>query len=125
MLREDVVEAIREGEFHIYAVTTISEGLEVLTGSPAGEPLADGTYPEGTVTSRVAKRLLELTQSMRGYYADVLAGGIHTDRFDQRQGRLSLAGNGSQDSGMGTGAAGAGIAHGVLFGGEPQVRSDQ
>ena len=74
MLREDVVEAIREGKFHIYAVKTISEGLEVLTGYPAGEPRVDGTYPEGTVNYLVAKRLLELNQSMRGYYAEVLAG---------------------------------------------------
>jgi predicted ATP-dependent protease len=74
MLREDVVEAIREGKFHIYAVKTISEGLEVLTGYPAGEPQVDGTYPEGTVNYLVAKRLLELNQSMRGYYAEVLAG---------------------------------------------------
>ncbi|MFB3097464.1 MAG: S16 family serine protease, partial [Dehalococcoidia bacterium] len=74
MLREEVVEAIREGKFHIYAVKTISEGLEVLTGYPAGEPQVDGTYPEGTVNYLVAKRLLELNQSMRGYYAEVLAG---------------------------------------------------
>ena len=74
MLREDVVEAIREGMFHIYAIKTIGEGLEVLTGYPAGEPRVDGTYPEGTVNYLVAKRLLELNQSMRGYYAEVLAG---------------------------------------------------
>ena len=74
MLREEVVEAIREGKFHIYAVKTISEGLEVLTGYPAGEPRVDGSYPEGTVNYLVAKRLLELNQSMRGYYAEVLAG---------------------------------------------------
>jgi len=74
MLREEVVEAIREGKFHIYAVKTISEGLEVLTGYPAGEPQVDGTYPKGTVNYLVAKRLLELNQSMRGYYAEVLAG---------------------------------------------------
>ena len=74
MLREDVVEAIREGKFHIYAVKTIEEGLEVLTGYPAGEHLDDSTYPEGTVNYLVAKRLLELNQSMRGYYGEILAG---------------------------------------------------
>ena len=46
----------------------------MLTGYPAGEPQVDGTYPEGTVNYLVAKRLLELNQSMRGYYAEVLAG---------------------------------------------------
>ncbi len=74
MLREKIVEATWDGKFHIYAVKTISEGLEVLTGYPAGEPQVDGTYPEGTVNYLVAKRLLELNQSMRGYYGEVLAG---------------------------------------------------
>ncbi len=46
----------------------------MLTGYPAGEHLVDGTYPEGTVNYLVAKRLLELNQSMRGYYGEVLAG---------------------------------------------------
>ena len=56
MLRDDVVEAIREGMFHIYAVKTIDEGLEVLTGVPAGEADDTGAYPEGTVNYLVAKR---------------------------------------------------------------------
>ena len=55
------------------AVKTISEGLEVLTGYPAGELQVDGTYPEGAVNYLVARRLLELNQSMRGYYGEVLA----------------------------------------------------
>ena len=37
MLRDDVVEAIRDRKFHIYAVKSIGEGIEVLTGVPAGE----------------------------------------------------------------------------------------
>ncbi len=74
MLREDLVKEIREGNFHIYAVKTIDQGLEVLTGYPPGELQADGTYPEGTVNYLVARRLLELNQSMRGYYGEVLAG---------------------------------------------------
>ena len=74
MLHDDVVEAVREGQFHIYAVKTIDEGSEVLTGVPAGEPAADGSFPEGTVNYLVRKRLAELAGSLRGFYAEVLGG---------------------------------------------------
>jgi predicted ATP-dependent protease len=74
MLREDVVEAIRDGKFHIYAVKTINEGIEILTGHPAGEKQPDGRFPEGTVNYLADKRLRELNQSMRGYYGELLSG---------------------------------------------------
>ena len=73
MLREDVVGAIRDGEFHIYSVATIDEGIEILTGHPAGERQPDGSYPAGTVNYLVDQRLGELSDSMRGYYGDLLA----------------------------------------------------
>jgi len=72
MLREDVVEAIRDGKFHIYAVRSIDEGIEILTGHQAGELLGDGTYPDGSISYLIDKRLKELSQSMRGYYGDLL-----------------------------------------------------
>ena len=75
MLREDVVEAIRVGMFHIYAVKTIDEGLEVLTGVPAGEADTSGAFPEGTVNYLVAKRLGELNDSMRGYFQGLVSNG--------------------------------------------------
>jgi hypothetical protein len=49
MLRTDVVEACEAGEFHVYAVATVQEALEVLTGRPAGVRDADGDYPEGSL----------------------------------------------------------------------------
>ena len=73
MLREDVAEAIKEGKFNIYAAKTIDEGLEILTGMPAGERQADGSFPEGTINRLVDQRLRELHQSMRGYYGDLVA----------------------------------------------------
>jgi len=73
MLRDDVVDAIREGKFHVYAIKSIDEGLEILTDYPAGERGADGTFPEGTVNHLVEQRLGELDQSMRGYYQGLLA----------------------------------------------------
>jgi len=73
MLRHDVVQAVKEGQFHIYSVKTIDEGLEILTGRPAGERNAEGSYPEGTVNSLVEKRLGELHESMRGYFEGLVA----------------------------------------------------
>jgi ATP-dependent Lon protease len=56
MLREDVVEACKRGDFHIYAVATIHEAIEILTGVPAGERTAEGDYPEGTVLAQAVAR---------------------------------------------------------------------
>ena len=75
MLRSDVVEAIKEGKFHIYAVKTIDEGLEILTGRAAGEAGASGAFPEGTVNYLIAKRLGELNDSMRGYFQGMISKG--------------------------------------------------
>lgn len=57
MLRQDIVEACKSGMFHIYPVSTIDEGIEILTGLPAGESDADGNYPENTINGKVQKRL--------------------------------------------------------------------
>ncbi|HCP23762.1 MAG TPA: ATP-dependent protease, partial [Dehalococcoidia bacterium] len=75
MLRDDVVEAVREGTFHVYAVKTVDEGLEILTGKPAGKANAAGVYPKGSVNHLIAKRFGELNDSMRGYYQGVFANG--------------------------------------------------
>lgn len=70
MLRQDVVETVRKGNFHIYAVETIDQGIELLTGLPAGELQEDGSYPPGTINRRVADRLAELAKIRRSYDAD-------------------------------------------------------
>ncbi len=57
VLRKDVVQAIRDKHFHLYRVRTIEEGIEVLTGVPAGEPDADLCYPQGTVFGKVREKL--------------------------------------------------------------------
>ncbi|MCE5259277.1 MAG: AAA family ATPase [Chloroflexi bacterium] len=59
MLREDIVQAVRDGRFHIYSVSTIEEGIEILTGIPAGETDSSGKYPEGSVYAQVDARLAE------------------------------------------------------------------
>ena len=65
MLRGEVVEAIAAGRFHVYAVGTIDEGIEILTGLPAGEADHDGHYPEGTINGRVASTLRAFTERVR------------------------------------------------------------
>jgi len=67
MLKEEVVEAIRRGLFHIYPVKTINEGIEVLTGVKAGERRPDGTYEEGTINQLVQKRLSEMAERIKEF----------------------------------------------------------
>lgn len=62
MLRRDVVDAVQSGTFHIYAVKTIDEGIEILMGVPAGERDASGKFPKGSVNERVESRLIELAE---------------------------------------------------------------
>lgn len=70
MLKEEVVEAVEQGLFHIWAVDTIDEGIEVLTGVPAGAWLPDGTYEEGSVNDRVNRRLDQLAELMAQFGED-------------------------------------------------------
>jgi len=63
MLRQDVIDAVTDGEFHIYPVETVDQGIEILTGLPAGERDEEGNYPEGSVNYLVEKRLRELAET--------------------------------------------------------------
>ncbi|MBM3241945.1 hypothetical protein FJZ31_37210 [Candidatus Poribacteria bacterium] len=67
MLREEIIEAVEAGKFHIYPVDTIDQGIEILTGKEAGYPLQDGTYPQGSVNAAVSARLGELAENWREY----------------------------------------------------------
>lgn len=62
MLRQDIVEACAAGKFHIYPITTIDEGVELLTGIPAGERNKRGAYPKGSINQRVETRLRYLAR---------------------------------------------------------------
>jgi lon-related putative ATP-dependent protease len=57
MLRRDVVTAAAEGRFAVIPIDTVDQGLELLTGIPAGQPDADGNYPIGTLNQRIAAGL--------------------------------------------------------------------
>jgi predicted ATP-dependent protease len=67
MLREEVMSAVEESRFHVYAVETIDQGIQILTGIPAGERAPDGDFPEGTVHQAVKARLQELAESLERY----------------------------------------------------------
>ena len=73
MLRDDVVESVRRGEFHVYAVDTVDEAIELLTGASAGERQPDGSYPEGSVNARVHARLHEMVDAMRQFGSPLAA----------------------------------------------------
>jgi predicted ATP-dependent protease len=75
MLREDVVEAVRGGRFHVWAVDTVDDGIEVLTGTKAGEADADGRFPEGTVNGLTERTLRRFAESFRDFAAGGSAAG--------------------------------------------------
>ena len=56
-LSDEIVETVKSGKFHIYPVNSIDEGIEILTGIPAGKQNEDGTYEEGTINYLVYKKL--------------------------------------------------------------------
>jgi predicted ATP-dependent protease len=58
MLKREIILAVENGQFHIYQVTTVDEGIEILTGIPAGVTDEQGDYPEDSVYGRVQKKLL-------------------------------------------------------------------
>jgi lon-related putative ATP-dependent protease len=69
MLREDVVEAVRQGEFRVYAVETIDQGIEVLTGRQAGERGPDGRFSDGSINQLVEARLAGMAEVVRRFGA--------------------------------------------------------
>lgn len=65
MLKDDVIKAIKEDKFHIYAVKTIDEGIEILTGVSAGKKDKEGNYPKDTIHYLVNERLEELYEKSK------------------------------------------------------------
>ncbi|MCH7905981.1 MAG: AAA family ATPase [Chloroflexi bacterium] len=66
-LRPDVVKAVEKGEFRVYAVKTIDDGIEVLTGVSAGKLGARGRYPKTTVNALVSERLRQMAEGMKAF----------------------------------------------------------
>ena len=69
MLRDDVIEAAAAGRFHIYGIKTIDQGIEVLTGVPAGKRGKNGTFTAGSINRMVDDRLIALAEARRAFAA--------------------------------------------------------
>ena len=81
MLKPEVIDAVREGRFHVWAIEHVDQGIELLTGVAAGEQLSDGTYPEGTVHYLVDKRLRALADIAKEFAAPSAA----TTKAEERE----------------------------------------
>lgn len=75
MLTDDVVAAVEQGRFHVWAIDTIEEGIELLTGLPAGERGADGRYTAGSLFDRVDSRIRRLARQYAYWRGGSGAGG--------------------------------------------------
>jgi len=67
MLREDILDAVAAGKFHLWPVARIEQGIEILTGMPAGNRNGSGKFEERTVFARVDERLGEMARTMKGF----------------------------------------------------------
>lgn len=67
MLREDILQAVEEGKFNIYSISTVDQAIELLTGIDAGELSKEGEYPEDSINGRVMRRLDELAKLRQEY----------------------------------------------------------
>ncbi|HWQ25156.1 MAG TPA: AAA family ATPase [Chlorobaculum sp.] len=70
MLRSDIVKAVESGLFSIYPVSHVDQGIEILTGVPAGEPVAGGAWPPGTVNAMVFERLKAMAEKQKSFASD-------------------------------------------------------
>ncbi len=87
MLRRDIVAAVDDGRFHVYAVDDVDQAMELLAGLPAGERGAKGRYPARSVNGLVAHRLASLATAARRFGAPAAPGG--RGRAPGRPGRRS------------------------------------
>ncbi len=67
MLKDEVVAAVKKGQFHIYPVASIAQGIEVLTDVKAGERKSDGSFEKGTINYLVQARLLDMAEKVKEY----------------------------------------------------------
>lgn len=81
MLRPDVVEAVEKGRFHVYAVRTVDQGIEILSGARAGRRLKDGRYQLGTIHGLVDERLRKFLSELRN------SENGHEDGEEEKKGK--------------------------------------
>src|SRR5216683_1091813 len=67
MLREDILEAVAGGQFHIWPVAQVEQGIELLTGMAAGKKNGDGKFEPGTVLALIDERLSEMAKTLKEF----------------------------------------------------------
>ena len=82
MLRADVVQAVKDGLFQVFPIETVDEGVEVLTGYPAGVRDEDGEFPEGSMNHKVEARLLTFAEEALAYREPSDEDGVSTSHED-------------------------------------------
>jgi predicted ATP-dependent protease len=80
VLRADVAQAIVDGQFHLYAVSSVAHGVEVLTGIPCGDRDEAGRFPASSVFGRVERRIIEIAERLRE-----AEGHVHHDGHDNHE----------------------------------------
>ncbi|MFC1529208.1 Lon protease family protein [Gemmatimonadota bacterium] len=78
-LKDEVIEAVEAGQFSIYPIEHVDQGIELLTGIEAGEQLEDGTWTEGSINNLVAEHLESLFRSMQEASGNGNGKGILSD----------------------------------------------
>ena len=76
VMRDDVATAIQRGQFHLYTISTVADGIEILSGLPAGERDASGRFPAASVFGRVERRIIEIAERLRQAEAHGYDGGM-------------------------------------------------
>ena len=64
-LSDEVINSVKEGTFHVYAISTIDEGIEILTGVPAGKKNKDGNFPAGTIKYLAYEKLKQYAENSK------------------------------------------------------------
>jgi predicted ATP-dependent protease len=80
MLDKNLIKSVQKGEFQIYAVSNIDEGIGILTGMESGVQQDDGTYPEGSLNFTVNQKLMEMAEKMKKFQ-------IHDKRASENNSR--------------------------------------
>lgn len=80
VLRDDVSRAIEAGRFHLYAIDNVAQGIEILTGLPAGDRDQSGRFPARSVFGRVERRIIEIAERLREAEASIERRGVPVAR---------------------------------------------
>jgi lon-related putative ATP-dependent protease len=67
MLKQEVIDSVKAGQFHVWPISTVEQGIEILTAMEAGERQPDGIYPEGTLFRKVDERFLEIAEIVKKF----------------------------------------------------------